>query len=175
MKAPISLVLLAALSACGSQREEAREHARLASLSFDVPAGWSRTDSMQRGVLTAEWRPEHNERRESITVIRTELAPALAKAGPAALEPYLAAAQRSLPSVRPSRVKSIETARGLKGMRVDAEFVPVGQEQPYRRVHVALVDPKGTALIHVLYTAKHPDRALTALELVLANLRREEA
>jgi hypothetical protein len=74
--------------------------------------------------------------------------------------------------VRPSRVRPIEAGRGLEGVRVEASFVPAGQKEPYRRVHVALTD--GSTLIHVLYTAKQPDRSFAALELVLANLRNEE-
>jgi hypothetical protein len=119
------------------------------------------------------WQPDDNDRKESITVIRTGLSPAVAKAGASGIEPYLAAAQRSLPDARVSKTKRITTAKGLHGARVDVEFTPQGQSEPYRRAHVVLVD--GSALVHVLYTALEPDRDFDALGVVLDNLQHEGA
>ncbi len=164
---------LGALACCDSGDGIARARVKHASLEFDVPADWQRTDQNQRGVATAEWQPDDNDRKESITVIRTELSPAVAKAGAAGIEPYLAAAQRSLPDARVSKTKRITTAKGLQGVRVDLEFTPQGQSDPYHRALVVLVD--GGSLIHVLYTAQQPDRDLDALGVVLDNLQHEGA
>ena len=162
-------VLGALFTGCAASNEElAREHAKLESLELDVPANWQRTDRMRSGVATATWQPEDNERKESVTVIRTELSLAVAQAGAVAIEPYLAHAQRSLPQARTSAVKRISTAKGLQGARVDVDFVPQGQHERYRRVHVVLVD--GSSLVHILYTAQHPDHDLAALGVVLDNL-----
>lgn len=172
----LQLALLGALlpSACTLGNDApAREHVTFASLAFDVPAQWQRTDQTRRGVATAVWQPEDNDRKESITVIRTDLSPAVAKAGASAIELYLAHAHRSLPHARTSKVQRITTAKGLDGARVDLDFTPPGQNENYRRVHVVLVD--GSSLVHVLYTAKHPDRDLGALGAVLDNLHHEGA
>jgi hypothetical protein len=67
----------------------------------------------------------------------------------------------------------VKTARGLVGARVDLDFVPPGQPSRYRRVHVVLVD--GSALVHVLYTAKHADVEGDAIGVVLDNLQHEGA
>jgi hypothetical protein len=172
MRRRIAFAVLAALAACGSDETLPREQARLASLAFDVPADWTRSDSSRRGVATAEWQPADNDRKEAITVIRTKLSPAVAKAGANALDAYLVASQRALPDARTSRPQPVVTPRGLAGRRIDVDFIPSGQQDRYRRVHVVLTD--GDALVHVLYTAKHLDPALTALDLVLSNLRTTE-
>jgi hypothetical protein len=160
-------------SACSSGESFPRVRVKHASLAFDIPADWQRTDQNQHGVATAVWQPDDSDRKESITVIRTELSPAVAKAGASGIEPYLAAAQRSLPDARVSKTKRITTAKGLHGARVDVEFTPQGQSEPYRRAHVVLVD--GSALVHVLYTALEPDRDFDALGVVLDNLQHEGA
>lgn len=169
MKHLAGLALLATV-ACSSDSIETQS-VEVASLAFDVPATWQRRDANRRHVAIAEWVPEDNERKESVTVIRTETSPAVAKAGAPAVEPLLVAAQRSLANVRASRVKRVTTARGMSGARVDIEFVPPGVEDRYHRTHVVLVD--GSALVHVLYTARAPNAAV--LELVLASIHREEA
>ena len=74
------------------------------------------------------------------TPSRTERSPAVAKAGLPALEPYLRAAQRSLPQVQMRAVKQVATLHGLAGVRVDVDFVPPGMNERYRRVHAVLVD-----------------------------------
>jgi hypothetical protein len=168
-----AVAALAAQAGCSSDEAMPREQARLASLAFDVPADWARSDSSRRGVATAEWQPADNDRKEAITVIRTELSPAVAKAGAVELDAYLAASQRALPQARVGRSQPVVTPRGLAGRRIDVDFIPSGQHDRYRRIHVVLTD--GDALVHVLYTAKHLEPALTALDLVLSNLRHEGA
>jgi hypothetical protein len=160
--------------ACGGSTALDTDTVTLGSLTFDVPAAWQRADTQRRGVLTAEWVPADNAGKESVTVIRTELVPAVAKAGPQALTPLLRAAQQALADVRASRVTELTTVRGMKGARIDVEFRPPGQAERYRRVHVVLVEPSGLALVHVLYTARTPSGSPSPLDVVLDTIRREE-
>lgn len=167
----LACLLLIAVVGCDSDSIEGQA-VQLSSLAFEVPAEWQRQDANRRGVSISEWAPYENARKESITVIRTETSPAVAKAGVGAVEPLLAAAQRSLRGVRASRVARLTTAKGMSGARVDIDFVPPGTDASYHRVHVVLVD--GTdALVHVLYTARSPSSSV--LDLVLASIHREEA
>jgi hypothetical protein len=166
-------VFLTLLVACGSN-EPSREHATLASLHFDVPSEWQRTDSNQRGVQQSEWKPADNDRKETITIIRSERSPAVAKAEVATLEQLLAIAQRSLRGIRASKPKPIATSHGMAGARIDVEFLPTSAADRYHRVHVVLAD-KGGALVHVMYTARTPDPELRALSIVLDTLRHEES
>lgn len=188
----VCLVTLLLGAGCAS-REPAREKVTLASLDFDVPATWNRTDGpqlgidaampawnrpdgsqrSQRGMQAAQWTPPRNERKESITVIYSQRSPAVAKAGTAMLEQLLAASQHSLAKVRASKGSPIKTARGLSGTRIDVDFVPQGVTERYRRVHVVLA-AHDDALIHVMYTAGNPDEDLTALSMVLDTIRQEE-
>jgi hypothetical protein len=180
-----SLVVALFVSACGS-REPAREHTQLASLRFDVPAHWKRAEpspsrllanqakSTVRGLEMAQWAPADNDRLESITIIRSERSPAVAKAGVSTLEQLLAHSQRSLRDVRASKATWLKTARGLAGARIDVDFTPPGTTDRYHRVHVVLADDTHGALVHVFYTARNPERNLTALSIVLNTIRYEE-
>jgi len=180
-----SLFVVLTVIACGS-REPARESIQLASLRFDMPSDWKRADMnvvpvlakntppALRGIATAQWTPEDNNRRESITVTRSERSPAVARAGVSTLEQLLAHAQRSLRAVRASKPTALKTARGLVGVRIEVDFTPPGTSERYHRVHVVLADDKNGALIHVFYTARHPDRELTTLSMVLDTIRNEE-
>ena len=44
----------------------------------------------------------------------------------------------------------------------------------YHRVHIVLADETHGALVHVLYTARTPDRDLTALSIVIDTISHEE-
>lgn len=169
MKRFIGLLVLAA-SACGDD-SIATQNVQIASLSFDVPAEWERHDANRRDVEISEWTPNENPRKESITIIRSQTSPAVAKAGVPALTPLLAASQKSLAKVHSSRVTAVTTARGLSGARVDLDFVPPGAKSSYHRIHAVFVDRTG-ALVHVLYTARQPNGK--AFDLVLDSLRSEE-
>lgn len=171
MKRPIGLACLLVVSACGDS-SIATQRAQVAQLSFDVPAEWERHDANRRAVEISEWTPDENPRKESLTIIRSQTSPAVAKAGVPALLPLLAQAQKSLPNVHASRVQPVTTARGLSGARVDLDFVPPGSKVSYHRTHLVFVDSQG-ALVHVLYTAQHPNAK--AFEVVLDSLRNEEA
>ena len=166
---------IAGVAGCGSSGS-ARQKAQLASLTFDVPAAWQHDDSHARGVATTVWHPaaDDNERRETVTVIRSELSPAVAKAGAATISRLVARAQGALHDARVSAVTPVTTAHGLAGVRLEVDYVPPGLRQRYHRVHVVLADPDGLALIHVLYTARTPDDELDALNLVLGSIRHGE-
>jgi hypothetical protein len=169
---PLVLVVLG-LIGCGGG-EPAHEPAELASLRFDVPSEWTRSDWHHRGIATSQWVPQDNDRKESIAIIRSERSPATANAAANTLEQLLAASQRSLRNVRASKAIPIKTAHGLVGARIDVDFVPNGLSERYHRVHVVLSDANGT-LVHVLYTAKTPDGDVKALSIVLDSIRHEEA
>ena len=156
---------------CGGG-EPAHDQAQLASLRFDVPAEWRRSDWHHRGLATSQWVPQDNDRKESIAIIRSERSPSTANAGTETLEQLLAAAQRALRAVRASKTTPLKTARGLSGARIDVDFVPAGLTERYHRVHVVL--SADGALVHVLYTAKKPDRDLKALSIVLDTIHHEE-
>ena len=149
------------------------QHAELGTLSFDVPADWQHADSSTRGVRSSIWTPppDENGRKESVTVIYTERSSAVAGAGQGTVAQLLIAAQASLHG-RLSNPASLTTRHGFAGARVDVDFVPPGLHETYHRVHAAFVD--GNGLVHVIYTAKQPDRALAAFDEVLATMRRGE-
>ena len=146
------------------------EEATLGALTFDVPAGWRRTDAIGPGTATAVWTPEANARKESVTVIRSERELRDVRTHGTTIEQLLVSAQRGLRDARPSRVTGVTTAHGLAGARIEVSFTPGELNRTYRRVHVVLVD--GPALIHVLYTAASPDESAEALQVVLDSLRR---
>jgi hypothetical protein len=150
-----------------------KQHAGLGTLAFDVPADWQRADSTTRGVVTSVWTPPpgDNARKESVTVIYTELSPAVAKAGPSTVAQLLTQAQASLHG-RLSQPASVTTRHGFVGARVDVDFVPPGRHETYHRVHAAFVD--GGGLVHVIYTAEKPDVGLAAFDEVLATMHRGE-
>ena len=158
------------LAACG--RTSTRHRIDFAHLSFDLPGDWTHHEATRRGVDTAICTPTENDRKESVTVIRSELAPLTARAGGGTLSQLLETAQADLPGVRVSKVTSIKTDSGLSGARIEADFIPPGQTEHYYRVHVVLVD--GSSLVHVLYTARSADPDVGTLNAVLATIRDEE-
>lgn len=164
------LVLALALAACG--RRSSRQEVSFAHLTFELPDGWSHHDASQRGVSTEIWTPSDNGRKESLTVIRSELAPLSAHADPSALGQLLESAQAELQDARVSQPTVFKTASGMTGVRIVVSYLPPGQHERYQRVHVVLVD--GTSLVHVLYTAQSPDPRLVALDAVLGTLREGE-
>lgn len=174
----ITACALASLAACGgSPAEEApRQHARFASLGFDMPVDWQHTDdTTATDVKTTTWRPDDkdNERNETITILRSERSPALRSASAATLEHVLTEAQQSLPEARAFKATSTTTSAGLTWARIDVDFVPPGKRESYHRVHVVLVDHG--ALVNVLYTARTPDHETAVLSMVLASIHHEGA
>lgn len=172
------LLALSLASASCSERPSLldRESVKLEHLCFEVPSSWHRADTARRGVVSAEWTPDDNDRRESVVVLRTQLSPAVAQAGGPSVERLLVDAQRSLPGAHTSAVSPIITSRGLIGARLDVDFTRPGTSTKLRRTHVVLVDGAGDSatLVHVLYTAQHPDPAHVALNDVLDTIHSEE-
>src|SRR5262245_6588357 len=98
-----AIAALALLAGCSSSKTH---HVQFAKRWLDVPGDWNPTQEFRRGVAISTWSPElsDNDRKESITVTRTELAPLIAQGGLAAIAPLLAAAQLSLQDAKPSQV-----------------------------------------------------------------------
>jgi hypothetical protein len=147
------------------------QHVRLGSLGFDVPGGWHNVDEVRRGVVTSVWTPDGNDRKESVTVIRTELAPNVANASAGLVAQLAEQAQRSLTDARITQAVALSTAGGLSGVRIEVDYVPPGLHERYHRVHIVLVDKR--TLVHVLYTAHEPDAHSEAFNLVLRSIREE--
>jgi hypothetical protein len=164
----LTFALLAAATAC------ARDIHRIApvhvsGLGFDMPGDWNEHLMTQQGVVTATWSPDDNDRKESMTVIRTKRSPLVAADGGDALAKLLARAEHT----DSSKVSAVATPTGFKGVRVDVDFNPPGNLSSYHRVHAVLLD--GTDLVHVLYTAQRPDRALSVFNGVLSSIHHEES
>ena len=51
--------------------------AKLGTLLFEAPTDWKRVDTTSNGSMTSVWTPDSsaNDRKESVTVIRSELPP----------------------------------------------------------------------------------------------------
>jgi hypothetical protein len=163
-----AFVAVAAMAACSSG---SAHHIQLATLGYDIPADWNDQDTVLRGVTTSVWTPPDNPRHESITVIRSERSPAVAAASFGTLAQLVTDAQA--PGAQLSGIRPFVTKSGLRGVRVEAAYVPRGLTAQYRRVHVVLVDQ--SVLVHVMYTAQTPDPELDALDVVLDSIRHEEA
>ncbi len=147
--------MIVLLASCASS--PSLDTAKLETLDYVVPSGWtSRPLSSPHGSIV-EWTPQgDNERKESLVVSRVAN-PALAlEKNRAYLTRDLVGANRALPEARFSAATSFINRGGLRGVRVEGTFTPVGQAQAYHRIHAVLVD--GPALVHVLFTSREPDR-----------------
>ncbi len=174
--AALMLVAIAGATASGcwesSTPVRSGDPVRLGDVAFDVPAGWHRTDMNHPGALVSVWVPdvEKNPRKESITVIRSELVQPL---DDGRLEKLVSGAQIAFAGAKTSKVITRTTDAGLVGYQVDVEFTPQSGKDRYRRTHVVLRDHG--RLVHVMYTARTPDPERDGLETVLSTLRHEEA
>lgn len=167
-----SAFVLAFVAACSSDPDP--ETVKLGTLTFDVPAGWARQDFKRTGATTATFVPEGaNDRKQSLSIVRSELSPVVAKHGAdASIEQLLAVAQGSLRNARVSQVEKLSTTNGLSGARIEVDYQPPGLKQRYHRSHVVLVDRSSGTFIHVMYTALDPDGS-RAIDLVLNTIRNE--
>jgi len=151
MRAALVLVL----ASCASS--PSLDTAKLETLDYVVPSGWtSRPLASPHGSMV-EWTPQRdNDRKESLVISRVAN-PALAlDRNRAYLTRDLIGANRALPEARFGAATSFVTRGGLPGLRVEGTFTPAGQAQPYHRLHAVLVE--GTSLVHVLFTARELDR-----------------
>ena len=145
---------LIALASCASS-DTAVEPAKIGTLDYAVPAGWSSRDLSSLQSTMVEWRPDgENERKESLVISRAEQ-PALSKSRPH-LRRRLLEANLQLPRAGFSSPISFVTRNGLSGVRVEGTFTPPDKAVSYHRIHAVLVD--GSSLVHVVYTARDPDR-----------------
>jgi hypothetical protein len=162
------LICLATIAVGCSTNAPSGDRVTLDSLRFEVPTQWQRHDTHLSGVTTSVFTPPENTRRESLTVIRTHGALGVARGSEADLVRLLATAE-SFAGAPSGPVSAISTGQGMRGARIELDYVPPGLRQSYHRIHVVVLD--GDALVHVLYTALSPD--LDALALVLSTLHHE--
>lgn len=168
----LGAVMLVSLAAgCDESSGAGAQLVELGPLVFEVPLDWQRHDSARPGATTAMWTPQTNDRKESVTVIRTDRPDsAVGKPSVTTVQQQLVTAQQALRNARIARVQPVTTAHGLAGAQVELAYRPSGVERDYRRVHVVLVEDDAT-LIHVLYTAADPGEQRGGLQHVLDTLR----
>ena len=171
MRVRFALLAMVGPAISCSSMAKSRQRFEFAQLTFEMPGDWQHSDRVFKGVATTIWMPEENDHKESISVIRSELAPAMEHASPSQLADLLAHAE-SFADAKVSPPQAVMTASGFSGARVEVDYVPQGQREHYRRVHVVLLDH--ASIIHVLYTAKQADPQLTALNTVLGTIREGE-
>jgi hypothetical protein len=166
-----ALLLLGVLASCGSP--PTAQLATIDDLQYAIYTDWESRDHSTRQRQQIEWTPNENEGKESISVLRTAR-PGVTSGGSLRgierVEQLLDQAQRSLRGQfsRPARFR---TQHGFAGVRVEGEFLPPGRSDRYRRIHAVLVD--GDALVHVIYTARKPERRV--FDIVIESLRRRGA
>jgi hypothetical protein len=142
----LSLIALT-LVACASS-DPPLEHATIGSLEYGAPSGWVSRDLSGRNLPSFEWTPLDNEHKQSITIVRRERPIASSSRQLGAL---VASAQ---PTGRFGAPNQITTKSGLRGVRIEGAFAR--GSTTYHRIHAVLVD--GSSLVHVIYTAREPDR-----------------
>ncbi len=163
-------VLVALVVACASTEPMPSRTDHLGPLTFDVPADWTRVDSVNGGMRTSVWTPSSNERKESISVVRIERAALKVKG--TTLEALVESAQGSLQGARIAKIAKVTSSRGLTGVRASVSFTPRLQTTTYHRTQATLID--GDALIHIFYTAVDPDDTVEPFTMVLDSIRHEE-
>jgi hypothetical protein len=162
----MSATLLALAVGCSSPSTV--DHATLGDLGFFVPSGWTSRSLSSPHRHAVEWQPIDNDAKQTVTVWRTTPREAFKSNDLSRIARLLAEAQSSLASGTFSPTRTIMTQRGLRGVRIEGEFVPPGKQQPYRRAHAVLLD-RGS-LVHVVFTAAEGDDR--AFEVVLESLHR---
>lgn len=168
-----SCVLVALVaSACGESGPELSWQT-VEGLQYALPLGWSVRDQSEQTRKILVWTPDDNEHKESITIIKTQSLVGLTQVGLPRMQGLLSAASAGLPEASFTTPTRVVTSRRLVGLRVDGQFTPTGAGAPYRRIHVVMLD--GTALVHVLYTARNLSEEPEGLRIVLETLHRKEA
>jgi hypothetical protein len=161
------------LVACGtsSSPPETESLQSLGDLHYRAPSsGWSHRDMKQPSRLLSRWTPDDNTNKETISIVRTELRPSVK---PESLAALLTEAQMTLPSPSVHAAQNNTTRQQLREAEISADFVPRGLTQSYHRVHAVIID--GTALVHVLYTARTPDPTLAVFHQVVDSIHRGES
>jgi hypothetical protein len=155
------LVCLLLLGAC-ADRDRDVTSAKLGNVEYAVPEGWAMRDVSQNASTILVWTPATNPRKQSVTIIRTQPMPAMARADESRLVATLGETLR-----QPAKV--FRTKQGIAGVRVDGRFAPPGSRATYARSHMVFAD--GDSLVHVIYTAADPDREV--FDLVVDHLARK--
>ncbi len=172
MRGHLALAIFAMLSTlpgCLGDSEVDLEVAKLGDLEYAIPAGWTSKDLSEHQTKIIVWAPSDNPRKETVALMRTRDLPTAVKSDFAHLQQFLLDTEKSLPNGRFGSAHRLSTKHGLVGMRVDGEFVPDGTKASYRRIHAVLID--GTALVHILYTARDADAK--TFDLVLDSLTKK--
>lgn len=157
----VLFVVALLIGACADKPREMTS-ANLGNIEYAVPEGWAMRDASQNGQTILIWTPSDNDRKQSITVIRTQPMPHLVNAS----KEYLAS---KLGQTLKQPGRSLVTKRGLDAARADGRFTPRGMAATYMRSHAVVFD--GDALVHLIYTAKDPDREV--FDLVLDHVARK--
>ncbi|MBA3394137.1 MAG: hypothetical protein H0T89_15930 [Deltaproteobacteria bacterium] len=165
------LVLLIALAGCNDPGRETAVH-ELGTLEYELPVGWQAQEQVSHGRRIVVWSPTNNPRNETITLVRSEPLPALAKAGASAVSHHLASAQLALAG-RFSPATTFTSKHGFAGARTIGSFTPPGRRGAYARAHAVVVD--GDSLLHVLYTSEHAGSSIDSFENLLDSLQRKGA
>lgn len=162
--------LLAA--SCATTAPAVMTRVRVDQVTVEVPNGWVRSDQSRDGLVTAIYAPEakDNERKESITVMRTERVPAVAHDGLDTIRRLLTDAEAGLRDAKASSAIPTKTTSGLSGVSISVDFVQPELRRRYHREHAVFVD--GSSLVHVIYTAEDPDP--TVFPVITASLRHVE-
>lgn len=164
-------LLLLLLGGCvDASTPMAYQSTAVGKFTYLAPADWKHVDRVEPRRDRIEWSPDNNLQKEMITVIRSEISPALLAAGTPALEGLLMKAQQELPGAKLGQPITSVTTEGLKFVEVQGDFLPAGRTQRYTRIHAIVVGKE--AIVHVLYTALDPDRR--AFELVINSIRSGE-
>lgn len=161
----LAIIVATVLSACGDTPPPTQE-VQFGPLTFEVTADWVRKDTSKPGWASSMFTPSDNGRFESLTVLRSRRS----DSKNSTLQQLLVSAQRSLRDVKVTNLRTVRTAKGLLGAQVDVSFKPEGAKQTYRRTHVVLSESDKT-LVHVIYTARLPDKEERALNVVLDSMR----
>ena len=155
------LACLLLMTAC-ADRDRDVTTAQLGNVEYAVPDGWDMHDASQNASTILVWTPATNPRKQSVTIIRTQPMPAMARAD----ESRLAA---TLGETMHQPAKPFRTKQGIAGVRVDGRFTPPGTQATYARSHMVFAD--GDTLVHVIYTSADPDREV--FDLVIDHLARK--
>jgi len=166
----IALVVALSLSSGCASSSPSLEKASIGNLSFGTPSGWTSRDVSNPQRKMFEWSPADNERKESLTVIRSDR-PAMAKASQAQLQHLMRDAQRAMPEATFSAPLSFTTRHGFQGVRIEGSFTAPVAGARYRRIHAAFVDGRGYLTQRREQMAGQTDCTANAADLVTSYLR----
>jgi hypothetical protein len=156
------LASLLAVAACACVPSSDR---RLATLDYLVPAGWSYRNLSTPQHAQVEWKPAgDNGRNECVLILRTPRPSSVTS--PPHLVRLLKESQAELEDPKFDLPHRVETRWGLAGVQIAGAFTPKGETASNQRLQAILID--GSALIHVIYTARDPNREV--FELVLDSI-----